>query len=78
VVLDALGPLLDFISTVVFGWRSALCLACGVAIAVVLAWVRPPHRGTEIWALVAIVALCYLVGLWWEYFAQRHRRSGAG
>jgi len=76
VALDAVGTLLDFLSNAILGWRCALNLGCGAALAGLIAWVRPPRTG-EMWALVVLVLLCYVLGLWWEFFAMRRRRRDA-
>ena len=72
-LLDTLGAVFNFLSTVLIGWRSFLGLLCGAALAGGLAWLRTPRAPGDVTALVAIVLLCYAFGLFWEYSAQRRR-----
>jgi hypothetical protein len=72
-VFDVIG---DALSSLIIGWRSALCLGCGIVIACFISWLRAP-RGAEVWVLLMLVALCYAVGLGWELFARRRRRRSA-
>jgi hypothetical protein len=74
VLLDALGAIFDLLGAVLIGWRSFLGLLCGAALAGAFAWFRPPRAG-DAWALIAVVVLCYVVGLSWEYSAVRRRRG---
>jgi hypothetical protein len=57
------------------GWRAVIGLLAGGVIAGVLAWVHLPTRA-DVSALVALTALGYIAGAWWEYAAMKaHRRS---
>jgi hypothetical protein len=73
-VFDVIG---DFLSSLIIGWRSAVGLACGIALACLIAWIRPPQGG-QVRALVVLAVLCYLVGLWAEFSAHRRRRRDRG
>ncbi len=74
-MLEALADgVASLLGSLIIGWRSALGLALGIALACFIGRALHVH-GRAIWALVALAAFCYLLGLWWELRVRRRRRA---
>ena len=69
--IDVIG---DLLSSVIIGWRSALCLGCGLAIVGLISWLNYP-RGLPGWAFGLCLVGLYVVGGGWEFLARRRRRA---
>lgn len=69
-MLDLLGIILDSLIAMATGWRSLLCFAVGIGLAIT--FVVLAHGSFAIYACVVSLLIALISGFAWEYSANNH------